>query len=167
VNDTVLYRMRARLTESVPIGVVPEGLRVDNSFEGVITGGSLDGARVQGVDYYLIRPDLTGVIDAREVIIPAGGLAVAARAQGLIHPPAGAEAPPLEALLDPAFDWPDVPFAIEVFQTFTAAAGEHAYLNDVVVSHLGWVNYATRELQIEARVLKGEVPRAQAALAGR
>lgn len=163
----VLYHMDATLTVSVPIGVVDEGFRVDNTFEGSITGGPLSGAVVRGIDYYLIRADGIGVIDAREVIIPeGGGLAVGARARGYIRPPAGLPVPPLAELLDPAFRWPDVPFPIEVFQTFTTGAPEHAWLNDVVVSHLGEVNYATRRLWIDARVLRAGAALGGAALAG-
>lgn len=161
----VLYHMEAALTESIPIGVVTEGLRVDNVFEGTITGGPFNGAVVRGIDYYLVRPDGVGVIDAREAIIPETGLAIGARARGYVRPPAGLPLPPLEDLLDPTFSWPDVPFAIEVFQTFTAAAPEHAWLNDIVVSHVGAVNYATRTLWIDARVLRAPAMRGDAELA--
>ena len=155
--DDVLYRMEAQLTDSVPIGVLPEGLRVDNSFEGAITAGALAGATVRGIDYYLIRPDGVGVVDAREVIVLEGGV-VAATARGFVVPPPGLQVPPLELLLSPEFQWPDLPFDIHVFQTFTAAAPELAWLNRTVVSHLGSVNYATRQLAIEARVLRPSQP---------
>ena len=89
--------MEARLTDSVPIGIRPEGLRVDNAFEGTITSGPFASATVRGIDYYLIRPDGVGVIDARETITGDHG-AVAATARGLILPPPDLPVPPLEQL---------------------------------------------------------------------
>jgi hypothetical protein len=152
-RSDILYRMEAQLTGSVPVGVLPEGLRVDNSFEGVITEGAFAGAEVRGIDYYLIRPDGVGVVDAREVIL-TGQHAIGAIARGYVIPPAGMPLPPLEMLLSPDFEWPDVPFDIHVFQTFSTAAPDLAHLNRTIVSHLGGVNYATRKLVVDARVLE-------------
>lgn len=145
----VLYHMEARLTTSVPIGLLPEGIRMDNAFEGRITSGDLAGARVDGIDYYLIRPDGVGVIDARETIV-GDGFAIGAHARGYVLPPEGMQVPPLERLLDPEFPWPDEPFPLRVTQTFRTGAPGLDHLNRLVVAHLGGVNYATRRITVDA-----------------
>lgn len=111
----------------------------------------------QWIDYHLIRSDGVGVVDAREVIVSDNG-AIAATARGFVLPPPGLETPPLERLLSPGFTWPDLEFAIHLFQTFTAAAPELGWLNRTVVSHLGSVNYATSRLGVDARVLQPSDP---------
>src|SRR5687768_13256005 len=102
-----LYRFDAGLTEIVPVGLVPEGVRLDVHFEGTVTEGSLGGTRVRGVDYLLLRADGVGVIDALETITADDGRAISAHARGYIVPPPGVQMPPPDVLLDPDFRWPD------------------------------------------------------------
>jgi hypothetical protein len=59
----LLYRLEGQMTETVPIGLVPEGVRLDVYFEGRLTHGQLAGARVRGIDYLLLRADGVGVTD--------------------------------------------------------------------------------------------------------
>ncbi len=47
-------------------------------------------------------------------------------------PPDGVAIPSLEALLDPAFAWPDVLFPIHGFSTFRAGTSDLKYLNRAV-----------------------------------
>lgn len=147
--STFMYRMEAQLTDSVPIGLVPEGLRLDNSFVGAIIDGDLVGGQVRGVDYYLVRPDGVGVVDARETIV-GDGYSIAAHARGFITPPKGLAIPPLEHLLTPGFVWPDVDFPLKVCQTYQTASIEHDQLNTTVASHVGMLNYATKRLMIDS-----------------
>ena len=56
------YAYEATLTRVVPIGLVPEGVRLDAHYTGTITEGPLAGDAVEGVDYLLLRPDGVGVI---------------------------------------------------------------------------------------------------------
>ena len=58
--DARLFRMEGRMTELVTVGLLPEGLRMHNSFEGTIVAGELAGARVSGIDEFVIRPDGVG-----------------------------------------------------------------------------------------------------------
>jgi hypothetical protein len=143
-----LFRMEGRLTELITVGLLPEGVRMHNSFEGTIVAGEPAGAMVRGIDEFVIRPDGTGVVDAREVVTSAAG-ALNADVFGYAHPPAGMPIPPLEVFLDPAFQWPDVRFTLECGAIYRTAAPKLAELGRTVVVHLGWVNMATRELVIE------------------
>ncbi|OLT06127.1 hypothetical protein BJF90_18325 [Pseudonocardia sp. CNS-004] len=140
--------MEGTLTELVTVGLLPEGLRMHNSFEGTIVAGEPAGALVRGVDAFVIRPDGIGVVDAREVVTSSAGT-LYADVLGHAHPPNGMPMPPLEVFLDPAFSWPDVRFRIEcaaIYRTSSPGLGE---LGRTVVVHHGWVNMATRELVIE------------------
>lgn len=146
----LLYRFEANL-EIVPIGIVPEGLRLSVAFDGRITAGILEGARVWGVDPLLLRRDGVGVIDAPKTIFD-GRIGIFEHARGYCRPPEGLTMPPLEALLEPGFTWPDVLFPIQGFSLFRAAAPELAFLNDAVASIEGWASFASGRLAIETRI---------------
>ncbi|PVZ06403.1 hypothetical protein [Actinomycetospora cinnamomea] len=146
--DDRLFRMEGRLTELVTVGLLPEGIRMHNTFAGTIVAGEPAGALVRGVDEFVIRPDGVGVVDAREVVTSEAGT-LSADVFGYAHPPAGMVMPPLEVFLDPGFAWPDVRFTIECGATYRTGDAALAELGRIGVVHLGWVNMATRELVIE------------------
>lgn len=146
----LLYRFEAELTELNPVGLLPEGLRFANPFAGRVTDGPLAGARIWGVDHFLLRPDGVGVIDAPETL-SRDGLHVIGHARGYALPPAGLSLPPLEALLEPDFTWPDVPFRIAGSVMFRTADPRLDHLNRAVAVIRGEVNMATGHLVIEAR----------------
>lgn len=85
-----LLRYDATFTEIVPIGVVPTGMRIDAHYVGTMAAGPLEGAAVRGIDYVLIRPDGTSVLDVRAVITTRAGQRIEVRANGYGQPPAGA-----------------------------------------------------------------------------
>lgn len=146
----LIYRFEARLQELNPVGVLPEGLRFVNPFEGMVTDGPLAGARIWGIDEFLLRPDGVGVIDAPEAL-SRDGLHVTGQVRGYALPPEGLEMPPLEALLEPGFEWPDVPFRIVGSVMLRTADPELMHLNHTVGIVRGEVRMNTGELVIEAR----------------
>ena len=149
--ETLLYRFEARL-ELIPIGVVPEGLRMTVPFEGTITEGSLSGARVWGADHLLIRPDGAGVVDAQKTI-SGEGFHIYEHVRGYCLPPDGVEMPQLERLLDQEFRWPNAPFPIRGISTFRAGTEAHAFLNRELARVDGWADFDTGTLAVEASLL--------------
>jgi hypothetical protein len=143
------YRLEGSLTGGTPIGLVTDGLRADNTFEGTIVEGQLAGAHVDGIDYFRVRADGVGIIDGRE-IITLGEHTVSVELHGYALPPAGMPVPSLDELARPDFTWPDVDFTIEAFATFETASTVYAHLNRLTVVHSGTVNLATGALVIEA-----------------
>ena len=148
----LFYRFEGRFTDVKPIGIVPDGVRMDSYFAGTITEGELAGAQLTGVDYFRIRSDGVGIVDGRELLV-VNGEHVSVTLSGYVLPPAGLPAPSAQQLTDPDFAWPDVPMAIEVFATFETGAPALAHLNRTIVAHTGWVNMASRGLYVEARRL--------------
>lgn len=146
----MLYRFEGRLTEMHIVGLFPEGLRFANTFEGTVTDGPLVGARVWGVDHFLVRPDGVGVIDAPETF-SRGDLHVVGQVRGYVLPPEGAPAPSLDAMLDPEFAWPDVPFRLQGSVLFRAARPELEWMNRTVAVITGDVTMSTGRLVVEAR----------------
>jgi hypothetical protein len=143
-----LFRVEGCLTELITMGLFAEGLRMQRSFEGRIVSGQPAGALVCGVEEFIIRPDGTGVIDARQVISADDG-PLTATVLGYSHPPAGLRMPPLEALLEPGFRWPDLACSIECAAIYHSTSPAFAGLGRTVVACLGQVNMATRELVID------------------
>jgi hypothetical protein len=145
----LFYRMEGKLTTRTPIGPVVDGLRADNGFEGIITEGALSGGHLVGMDYFRVRADGVGIIDAHEIIV-LGEDRIAVDVTGYVLPPEDLPVPSLEEMAGPDFVWPDTPFAVEAFATFSTAASAYEHLNRVTVVHTGSVNMATGELVIEA-----------------
>jgi hypothetical protein len=145
----LLYRFEAQL-EVTPIGLVPEGIRMANSFEGRVTRGIMEGARVWGIDHLLLRSDGVAIIDAQKTI-SRGDTHLYEHVRGYGLPPQGLDMPPLVALLEPSFQWPDVLFPVVGFSTFRAGTPELEYLNRTVSRIDGWFNFATGGLAVETR----------------
>lgn len=140
------YRFVAQLHRIAPIGLLPEGLRIDLGFDGDVVEGPLAGGTIEGVDYLLVRPDGVGVVDARELLTGSDGTTVSAHAEGYVVPPF--EIPELSALVDPSFLWPDVDLALHGSARLQSAAPALAAVNRTVYSFTGTVNMATGSLEV-------------------
>ena len=151
-DEPSLYQFEAQL-EVVPIGLVPEGIRMANTFEGRVVRGILEGGRVWGIDHFVLRNDGVGILDAQKTI-SLGDVHLHEHVHGYCLPPDDLELPPLEALLEPGFEWPDIPFAIQGFSYFRAAAPELVHLNRALAAIDGWASFATGALVVETRLLK-------------
>ena len=147
----LLYRWEAAITETIPIGLVPEGVRLDVHFAGTLVDGMLEGARLRGVDYALLRADGIGVIDAWEAITTGDGRAMSAHARGYIVPPSSVEVPPPPVLLDPGFRWPDVPFPIHGFVMYRTGAAGWEELNSTAAAFEGSLNLGTGAATVTTR----------------
>jgi hypothetical protein len=149
----LVYRFEGTLGELYPIGLFPEGIRFHNSFQGTVVAGPLAGARIFGPDLFVLRPDGIGEIHAPEVI-DDGEHRIALDVRGFVVPPAGAPVPPLTALLEPGFEFPDVPFRVtgSALARTTATGFEH--LNHTTIAVEGYVNLASGELVVEARAIE-------------
>jgi len=156
------YRFEARFTALVPIGPVPDGLRLDAHFEGRVVEGELTGATVSGIDYVRFRSDGVGVLDVREVLV-RDGQCVEVQAGGYMIPPAAFALPSPEVMLSPEFAWPDVELPVHGFVTFRTATQEWEQLNRTVGTFNGIANPGVGTLVIEAETL---VPRSLAARIG-
>ncbi len=149
----LLYRFEADL-EFSPIGLLPEGLRVTVPFEGRATAGRFAGARVWGIDHFLLRADGVGLVDAQKTLSLDGGHLLE-RVTAHCLPPAGLHLPPLAALLEPGFRWPQELFPIFGFSSFRTADPELDALNRAFASVEGWVSFAKGRLAIETRLASG------------
>lgn len=149
----LLYRFTADLTEVIPVGLVPEGIRLDAHFKGSIVEGLLIGAQLRGVDHLLLRNDGVGVIDVHEVVITTGGENVSVHAQGYIVPPEDMPVVPPEVILSPDFKWPDLPLPMHGFALCRTGAKRLSSLNRTALAFDGTVNVGTGKLNVSARAL--------------
>jgi hypothetical protein len=133
------YRFQARLTDSVEIGPVPAGVRIDNYFDGHMTEGELTGARVRGLDQITVREDGSVELDIRETIEADRG-AISADVRGYAIP--HREAAHLHA--------------IKGFALFRTAVPEYAAYNEAIVAIEGTVDMAARAIDIEGRALNAD-----------
>jgi len=78
------YAFDASITRVIPIGLVPEGLRLDAHYQGTMTEGPMTGDAVEGVDHFLLRRDGVGVVDVRQVFSAATGRTVATEVHGYL-----------------------------------------------------------------------------------
>lgn len=145
----LLYRFEGQLGELYPIGLFPDGIRFHNEFEGRVVDGPFAGGRIFGLDQFVQRPDGIGVIVAPEVI-DDGVHRVSLDLRGYVVPPAGLPVPPLEAMLEPDFSFPDIDFRVTGAATAATAGPEHAHLNGAIVVVEGTVNLSTGALDVSA-----------------
>lgn len=149
----LVYRFTADLTEVVPVGLVPEGIRLDAHFTGSIVEGLLHGAQVRGVDYLLLRSDGVGVINVYEVVTTTAGEHVSVHAQGYVVPPDGMSMPPPDVMLGPRFKWPDVPLPMHGFALCRTGAKRLSAFNRTALAFEGTANVGTRKLEVSARAV--------------
>lgn len=150
VVGATVYRFRGRLGPLNPVGLFDDGIRFHNHFEGEVVDGPFAGGRISGPDYFLLRPDGVGEIHAPE-LIELGDVRVALDVRGYVVPPAGAPVPPLAALLQPGFEFPDVAFRVTGTALAATTAPEHAHLNRATILVEGSVNMGSGELDVTAR----------------
>ncbi|MGY1781830.1 DUF3237 family protein [Geodermatophilus sp. SYSU D01036] len=144
------YVLEAAVSGMVPIGVVPEGLRIDVGVEGTITDGPMVGGRVVGTDFLLVRHDGVGVLDVREVVHLPAGTTVAVAVTGYLIPPF--PIPPLDEIT-PDTEWPDVDVPIHGAATLRTADPSLAALNRTVYGMTGTVNMARGQIRARAESL--------------
>lgn len=149
-DDDLVYRFEGRLSELYPIGLFPEGIRFHNEFDATVVAGPFEGARIFGLDQFMVRPDGVGVIIAPE-IIDAGDARVSVDVRGYVVPPEGIEMPPLEVLASPGFEFPDLDFRVTGSALLRTADSRYEYLNRTVAVLEGTVNMGTGRLAVEAR----------------
>ena len=137
------YAFEARFTGVVPVGLTARGLRLDIGFAGRVTEGLLRGHLIEGVDYFLIRPDGVGVIDARERISDGARVVAAVRAEGYVVPPV--PMPELSVLAEPGYSWPDVDFPLHGVHFWETTDGAYAFT--------GSANLVGGALRVSARSL--------------
>jgi hypothetical protein len=131
--------------------------RFHNSFDGAIVDGPFAGGRISGPDFFVLRPDGVGEIHAPE-LIEYGAHRVALDVRGYVVPPDGAPVPPLAALLEPGFEFPDVPFRVTGSAFASTTSPEFADLNRVTIVVEGEVNMGTGVLDVTARTVERAAP---------
>jgi hypothetical protein len=146
----LMYAIDGQFHDIVLIGPVNAGFRMNGHFGGTVTKGELAGAKMTGVDYFLLRHDGVGVVRAHEVITDEDRV-IAVELHGLLLPPQAITAPRPADISQPDFAWPAAPYSIHVNASFETAAPALAHLNRTVVTHSGTVNFATGKIAIEAR----------------
>jgi hypothetical protein len=135
------YRFNARFTDSIQIGPVDGGVRVDNYFDGEMTEGALAGARVRGVDQVRIRHDGSAVLDIRETIETGAGT-IAADVRGYALPDPG----------DPRLH------RITGFALFATAVPEYDDYNTAVIAIEGTVDMAAGTIDVLGRAVGAGAP---------
>ncbi len=151
-SGDLVYRFEGNLGDLYPVGLFAEGIRFHNQFEGRVVAGPCAGARIFGLDQFMLRPDGVGAIVAPE-IIDTGTERVSVDVRGYVVPPDRLEVPPLEVVASPGFEFPPVDFRVVGSATIRTAAPRLAALNRTVVALEGTVNMGTGRLEVEARAL--------------
>lgn len=146
----LILRLEARFTDLIPIGLVPEGVRVDAHYSGPITAGPFTGGTVRGIDYLLFRSDGVGVLDVRELITTPSGGNISVRAHGYATLPGGMQFPPSELLVQPDFVWPDLAVPLHGVALCQTGTAEIAWLNRTALLFEGASNPGARTLSISA-----------------
>ncbi|MGY1736953.1 DUF3237 family protein [Geodermatophilus sp. SYSU D00684] len=144
------YVLEATMTGTVPIGVVPEGLRMDVGIEGTMLEGPMVGAQVTGTDFLLIRADGVGVLDVRMVALLPAGTTVSLIVRGYLVLPF--PLPPLDQIT-PDTEWPDVEVPMHGAVTMQTGDLALAALNRTVYGMTGTLNVARGQIHARTQSL--------------
>lgn len=85
LNMIHLAHYSAVITKAVHHGETPHGYRVDWHFEGAFIGPRISGT-MEGIDYYLVRPDDVSEINAYCTIITDDSASISVHIIGLCYP---------------------------------------------------------------------------------
>jgi hypothetical protein len=140
-----------QITAQNPVGLVPEGLRIDGHTSWVITEGIFTGTTGTSIDYLLIRPDGVGILDIRSYGVDPDGTPIAMTAKGFLGDPT--LMPPIDAWLDPGFEAPDVDIPLHGAAWFQTMAPQYAFVNHTVFGFSGTLNPATGRIRLLYRSL--------------
>lgn len=152
LGETV-YRFQGELGPLNPVGLFAEGIRFFNHFQGEVVDGPFAGGRISGPDFFVLRHDGVGEIHAPE-LIEFGAHRVALDVRGYVVPPEAMTMPPLAALLEPGFEFPDVPFRVTGSALASTTSTEYAALNGLTIVIEGEVNMGSGALDVTARVVE-------------
>jgi hypothetical protein len=148
----IVYRFRGRLGELNPVGLFDDGIRFFNQFDGAVVGGPFAGGRISGPDFFVLRPSGVGEIHAPE-LIEFEEHRVALDVRGYLVGPDGIELPPLTALHEPGFEFPDVAYRVTASALASTTSPEFEHLNSAVIIVEGEVNMGTGAMDVTARLV--------------
>lgn len=148
----IVYRFVGQLGELNPVGLFDDGIRFFNQFDGQIVEGPFAGARISGPDFFVMRHSGIGEIHAPE-LIEYGEHRVALDVRGYLVGPDGMQVPPLEVVLQPGFEFPDVEFRVTATALAATASPEFAHLNHTTIVVEGTVNMGTGAMDVTARTV--------------
>lgn len=148
----VVYRFQGQLGELNPVGLFDNGIRFFNQFEGQIVDGPFAGGRISGPDFFVLRPSGVGEIHAPE-LIEFEQHRVTLDVRGYLVGPDGFEIPPLEVLLTPGFEFPDMAFRVTASALAATTSPEFTHLNAAVIVVEGEVNMGTGAMDVTARIV--------------
>jgi hypothetical protein len=148
----VVYRFQGRLGTLNPLGLFADGIRFHNQFEGRVIEGPFAGGRIYGIDHFLQRADGVGEIRAPEVV-ELDQHRISLEVRGYVVPPTDVPVPPLEAMLDPSFEFPDVLFRVTGSAIAATTSEDHDALNRATIIVEGTVNLSTGALDVTARTV--------------
>jgi hypothetical protein len=148
----VVYRFQGQLGDLNPVGLFDDGIRFFNRFEGAVVDGPFAGGRISGPDFFVLRPSGVGEIHAPE-LIEFEQHRVALDVRGYLVGPDGMAFPPLAAVLEPGFAFPDVAFRVTASALASTTSPGFEHLNSAVIIVEGDVNMGTGAMDVTARIV--------------
>jgi len=83
MQGEILYEEKLKIFPGVDLGLVPEGGRINHPFAGDIRGPIIHG-KVDGIDYFLMRPDGVGLLHIHGVITTDRGDQISLEVSGFM-----------------------------------------------------------------------------------
>jgi len=129
------------------VGVVNEGLRLEQRMEGSVVEGFLAGSIGQsGTNYALVRHDGVIEIEVRTLLVDPDGAPVTIALRGYTGDPT--TMPPLEAYFDPDFVPADVDTPFHGAAWLQTMAPQYAFVNHTVFAATGTINHFTSQIRV-------------------
>ncbi len=149
-GSTLVYRIESQVRDVIPTAMGRDGALVVEETDAMVMAGSLAGGRLRGLERVVFRADGSAVIEGSEGI-GIGDAHVAVDLRGSVHAASWSCLPAPDAITAPGSDFPDEDLRITGSALIRTASPRYAHLDGTVARIEGWVNFASGELEIEAR----------------
>ena len=133
MQGEILYEEKLKIFPGVDIGLVPEGGRIDFPFAGDIRGPLIHG-KVEGIDYFLMRPDGVGLVHVHAVLTTDGGDRISLEVSGFVTAT------------------PDGRFAVKGAIAYQTGSKEFAWLNSTQGAEDGFIDL--NKMELTAKIFK-------------
>ena len=133
MQGDMLYEEKLKILAGVNIGPVPEGRRVDLPFTGDVSGPIIHG-KVDGIDYFLMRPDGVGRLHSHGIITTDGGDLISVEVSGFMSRS------------------PDGRFALKGAIAYQTGSKEFAWLNSTQGAVDGFFDLT--KMEVTAKIFK-------------
>lgn len=149
-GSTLVYHIESQLRTVAPAAMGHTGALVFVETDARVMAGPFAGGRLRGLERVTLRGEGPAVMEGCQGI-DVGDAHVAVDFRASVHPANRSRLPSPGVFAAPGYDFPDEDLRITGSALIRTASPRYSHLDGTVARIEGWVNFASGELEMEAR----------------